>query len=552
MLGFILFILLLVPLSSYLVQSIVGGAMKRRAVELIHQIERAKNDEEMIKILKNEQPLLFFRVSVINNDRQVLYDSHIKELAPPRSNQNYIINHPEVIKAFEKGTAYSEEFSELLGQKFAYLALRFDFHGQDYVLRTSFPYRYVDDLKRDLELGFFTLALFTLFLFYLLNWLTINHFTKPIQTIINQVRPYQEGKTKIVPKIDFQGINKKDDFALLGQTLNSLNEQIQNQIDSATRAAKERGILLQSLTEGVIAVDQHGIIYYANQSALNIFGLAKEELVGKSFDKTPFNECGDLLTQCLAENKVLSDSIEFSKLGRTRYLNLVAAPKSEGTGALLVLQDVSREVQILEMRKEFIANASHELKTPITIIRGFAETLHDHPSLPEEVRRDATAKIVRNCERMTSLILDLLTLSDIENLPTSRLQRFDLSALLKKCRENLLEMYKEAQVTLSTPEPLYLTADPDLIEMLVMNLLTNGARYSPPPAQIAVEAKEDEKSIYLTVSDKGVGIPEEALPKIFDRFYRVRSRPVPQSGWLGTWPLDCLHHREETWGRDHG
>ena len=128
-----------------------------------------------------------------------------------------------------------------------------------------------------------------------------------------------------------------------------------------------------------------------------------------------------LLTACQLQNKVLTETVTIKTDDKTIYLDLVAAPKKENTGAILVLQDKSSHYKMLEMRKEFVANASHELKSPITIIQGFAETLHDTPDLPPEMISEITAKIVRNSKRMSNLIKDLLALSDVENLSKSRL-----------------------------------------------------------------------------------------------------------------------------------
>ena len=111
-------------------------------LKLIEKIQTAPNDEALIRRLKEQKALVFFRISVINNERKVLYDSHTKRILGPRFSQEYVVEHPEVFDAFKMGRGYSEDYSELLGQKFAYLAIAFDFHGKTYVLRTAFPYKY--------------------------------------------------------------------------------------------------------------------------------------------------------------------------------------------------------------------------------------------------------------------------------------------------------------------------------------------------------------------------------------------------------------------------
>lgn len=532
-LGFVLFLIILFPLSSFLVSSIVRKAMEARSRELIQRIEHANNDEGLVKTLKDQKALLFFRVSVITDQRKVLYDSHTKRLLGPRFSQEYVVEHPEVLEAMEKKIGYHEDWSDLLGQKFAYMAITFDFHGKQYILRTAFPYRYVSEMQRDFELGFLALACFVLLVSSILSWLILNHFTRPIQRIIQEVRPYQEGVTETLPFIQLKGMTPKDEFSRLAGTLNSLNTQIQKQIDTAKKASNEKEALLQSLIEGVVAVDPNARVTFVNQSALNFFGLVKETLVGHTLQEVHLEKCHNLIVNCQKEFKYLTDALELRKKGDTLYLHLLAVPKKDNTGALLVIQDTTKEVKILEMRKDFIANASHELKTPITIIRGFAEMLHENPGLPHDTLVEATTKIVRNCHRMEALIRDLLALADIESLPSSRILPFDLMEVLCKSKEITQEIYKDASITILGPKPFMINGDPELIEMAALNLINNAAKYSNPPAQVTVEAYETDEAIVLSVNDKGIGIPEKDLPRLFERFYRVdkaRSRQLGGSG----------------------
>lgn len=519
--GFLLFLLILFPLSSYFVRTIVESAMEARSTELINRIKNTKDDEDLIKTLRDQKQLIFFRVSVISNTRNILYDSHVKRLLGPLFTRDYIVRHPEVEEAFDKGMGYKEDWSEMLSQKFAYMAMKFDFHGKPYVLRTAFPYSYVREAQKDFEWGFLALAILLLMTFSLMSWLILNHFTKPIQRVIDGVKPYQENQTEVIPFFELDGMNPKDEFSKLASTLNSLNLQIQNQLNSAKLANHEKEILLESLIEGVVAVDPQGVITFANQSALNFFDLKKEDLISKTFKDVGQLKCDELAAECQAQNQILNEPLELTSNHKTLYLNILASPKRDQTGALLVFQDTTQEVKILEMRKDFIANASHELKTPITIIQGFAEILHDNPDIPKETASDLTSKIVKNCVRMTSLIKDLLALADIENLPPSRLHQFDIFDILQKAKNTTLEVFKEANITLHGQGPLLIVADPDLMEMAFLNLINNAAKYSHPPAQVDVFVQKNDQDVVVKVQDHGIGIPKADLPHLFERFYRV-------------------------------
>ncbi len=534
--SFFVFTTITFPLVTNIVRTIAAKAMEDRADELIGKIQSAPNNDALIRRLKEQQHLIFLGVSVITNDRRLLYDSHTKRLLGPRFSQEYIVDHPEVIEAFEHGIGYNEDYSELLEQKFSYFAKSFDFHGKPYVIRTAFPYKYFNDLTRDCEIGFLVLTTAILLLFSMLTWLIINHFTRPIQEIINAVSPYQEGKQTTIPEIQLKSANSEDEFSKLAMTLNSLSAKIQKHIDTLTTERNEKEAILESLVEGVIAIDNALDVTYVNEMALKLLDTERSKLIGHNFGMVEQPQGYALLVGCQKQKKALTETLTITKEGGVkRYLDLVAAPKGASSGAILVIQDKSSHYKLMEMRKDFVANASHELKTPITIIRGFAEALHDHPDLPESTRIEVTRKIVKNCERMTTLIKDLLTLSDIENIPHSRLVECDLTQLIRGCCDTLHEIHADAQINMHVKSdmPMLLIADPSLMELAFMNLIENAAKYSKPPAMIDITLEKSEDKISVIISDKGIGIPDIDQEHIFDRFYTVDKAHSQKMGGSG-------------------
>ncbi len=286
-------------------------------------------------------------------------------------------------------------------------------------------------LISDFEYGYWRFGLIILVFFSLMSWMIIRHFTKPIQRIIDAIKPYQEGLVDHIPKISLEDLaSPNEDFEQLAKTLNSLSGRIQEQIGALVREKSSYQLILQK-------------------------------------------------------------------------------------------------------GKAFIANASHELKTPITIIRGFAETLHDHPNLSKKIATEITDKIVRNCKRMDTLVKNLLTLASVEELPLSRLEECDINTIAGHCRSLILTIYPTATVNIIQAEKLHLTADPDLLERALMNLLDNAAKYSNGPAEIVVTISKEDKWAKVTVSDKGMGIPEEDLDHIFDRFYTVNKAHSRHLGGSG-------------------
>lgn len=527
------FIAIMFPFAAHTVRSLFIKVMEDRATEIIDNIKDASDNRSLVLALKRQKRLIFFRMSVITNERKVLYDSHTRKLLGEPFSQEYIVNHPEVIEALKTGVGYHEDYSSLLSQPFSYIAKTFDFHGKPYVVRIAFPYKHVSEITNEFKLGFMTLGSLILLLFSFITWFGINHLTRPIQRIINVVSAYQEGEQTALPIITSNFINPHDEFGKLASTLNSLSIKIQKQIDSLTDEKNEKKAILESLVEGVIAVDGAMIVTYANQSALKFLDCRSDEFVGFPLTTHHF-ECYDLLTSCQEEHSVLENTWVTTTKDQKYYLELLAAPKKGNNGAILVFQDKSIHYRMLEMRKDFIANASHELKTPITIIQGFAETLESE-DLPKELVKEIMGKMVRNCRRMTQLIKDLLALSDVESLPEVRLIDVDLHALIENCISLLQDGFPGAQITLKSEfeEETLIVGDPNLLEMAFNNFIENGIKYSKSPAKLDITLSVQGDQVRIIIKDNGIGIPAADLPHIFERFYTVNKAHSRKMGGSG-------------------
>jgi len=529
----LLFLGFMYPFSTQIIQRIAIKAMQERAVEVIAKVQSAPNNEALVERLKQLKATVFFRVSVITNEHKILYDSHTKRLLGDQFSQDYVVNHPEVLEAFKAGYGYEEGYSNLLGQKFAYMAKSFDFHGKTYVMRIAFPFEYIYQLSNDLELSFLVAATVVLLLFSLMTWFMIHHMMSPVQQIINAIKPYQEGLQTTIPEIKLSSDNPNDDFGKLAQTLNTLSIKIQDHIDTVTEERNDKESVLESLGEGVIGVDGSMVITYVNTMAKKLLGFEEDSLVGQSFSVFHQTKCFALLDACQKEKVTLTDTLQIKRGDRKISMDITASPKKDGTGALLVLQDKTAHYKFLEMRKDFIANASHELKTPITIIQGFAETLYDYPNLSREMQMQATEKIVTNSKRMNNLIKDLLVLTDVENLPESRLCHFNLNHVIEKCRQTALDVYKDACISIEGATDVELRGDSYLMELAFNNLIENAAKYSDGPAEIVIVLSRVEKWIRVTVADKGLGIAQPDIEHIFERFYtanKAHSRKLAGSG----------------------
>ncbi len=417
----------------------------------------------------------------------------------------------------------------------------FDTFGKTYILRASFSYGQIEAFAEEFKFWYLIFCSLIFVFFGALTWLVFRRINFPIEQIIRAIKPYQMGKAETLPVIVLnKTIDPEDDFYKLAQTLNSLSDRISLQMQNITDERSEKEAILESLGEGVIAVDSEMIVRYINFVGSKMIGIPKRHMLGKPFPTIPdkpmillLERCHHILIACQEKRAILTDSIALGE-NKKIYFDLIAAPKAQRNGAILVLQDKSSHYRVLEMGKDFVANASHELRTPITIIKGFVETLQDMPELPREMVVDITEKIVRNCQRMDNLVKNLLTLADIENLPKSRFQECDLGLLAENCRQLILTVCETGRIDIEKiKEPVTVFADPDILELAIINLLDNACKYSMPSAHITVKINQVEEEASVSISDKGIGIPEQDLERIFDRFYTVNKAHSRRLGGAG-------------------
>ena len=376
-----------------------------------------------------------------------------------------------------------------------------------------------------------------LLLYSLLTGAIIHRLSRPLQKIIDAIAPYQEGD--LLPRISLEPTMMKGEFGKLAALLNSLTERIQRQIERLKQQRKETEEILQSLGEGVVAVDTRGNAIFANGAACKMLGVSLDAILGHPMDQVKALsgelavKCHEVVQQVLQTWEAVEQIWDNGQAGRL-FLDLAAVPRIGQNGAILVIQDKTSDYKVLEMGKDFIANASHELRTPITIIRGFAEMLQDHPNLSPQTLCDIAEKIVRTSGRLDKLIKSLLMLADIENLSVDRFQMIDLVALAEQCKHLLLTSAPNVHLVFSSDHfRASVAADPLLLDLAIMNLLENAVKYSSSPAHIEFTIQAVGLEAQIKVRDQGIGIPEADLPYIFDRFYTVDKARSRKSGGAG-------------------
>ncbi len=530
---FLIFTTLLYPVVTWFVEHIQEKNLRKTTEEIIASVEEASSLENLIEKLKQREKFIFFRLSLLSQTEGYLYDSH-REISGFESER--VLDEPEVDKALTNGLGYIIRYSPLFAQEMAYMAVSFNFKDKDYVLRTAYPYGEIASLTHDLALAFLLLGIVLMLLFSFFAWLIIHYLTRPVTQIIQAIKPYQLGKAEHIPQIKLgKEMGAKDEFGQLAETLNSLTKRIETQIASLVYEKNEKSAILESLVEGVVAVDRAMTVIYMNKTAEVFLGLSDKQLVGKSFSLAGMPAGLELIREAQEKKQPVVRTFSPGREQR-RFIDAVAVPRGDEGGGILVLQDKTSLHKVIELGRDFIANASHELKTPITIIRGFAETLYDHDDLSKEVYKEITEKIVRNCLRMDTLVKNLLALAAVdEGLPRSRLHECDLVETAEQAIQTILTVHPDAQISIKTDgeEPFLLLADGDLIFQALINLLENAVKYSKPPAQVEITVERKPTELCVRITDHGIGIPQEDLDRIFERFYAVdksHSRSLGGSG----------------------
>lgn len=532
---FTLFIALMFPFTRSTVNQVVKKGMSDRANAVIEVIQDAEDNHAMIQKLTNLADELFFRVSVINQNHIVIFDSHTRHLLGPSYEEELVVSYPEVLQAFFEGSGYQEKYTDLFSHEFAYFAKSFQFHHQTYVLRISLPLRYINQLSHDLEIAFFVAVLIVLLLFSSLTLITVNYLTEPIRQIITATTKYEKGLSEEISEIEIGVANRKDEFGQLARTLHSLSAKVKRQISAITQEKNEKTTVLESLVEGICTVNQQNKVIMMNQKAATLLDAPKTLFKHTTFSPEINQTAFILLERCRASGEVETGSDSFTKDDLQIHIafTVIPLPKTAGN-LLLVIQDMTEYHKMETMRKGFVSNASHELKTPITIIRGFAETLHDHPELPPKKQKEITKIIVNHCEKMGNLISDLLALSDTESISPSRLSPCDLKQLMHQCVANLKYAYPDIETEYHFPNtPITLLADRNLLELAINNILQNGAKYSKGTPHLSLSLKESEKKIEISITDRGIGIAKEEHNNIFLRFYRIDKTGSKKGGGSG-------------------
>ncbi len=537
----VLSLLILLPLYGYLRQAVQRHEIQLLAAEMLIQArlaaaqlphEEKPSASSWQKWAQQIGESVQARVTVIGPDGAVWADSHEN----PAVMDNHA-NRPERLEALEKGYGLAVRYSQTLQCDMLYVAVkaRAVSNAEAIILRLARPlssiYAAQAHLRHSLVLAFLV-ALLGAWLGGLLAAQQLSRALKPLLRAAQRIR---EGDLEAyVEKLSAPELEE------LGEAFTAATEKLRNLLKTTQRESRFYSAILQQMSDAVIIVDHEGLVQFINSACARLFNLEPQAVAGRSAEQVALSfELSSLLRQALAQGAVLHDEVRLLQ-PQPRYLATVVTPLSDDAGRIIgavgLLHDVTELRRMDEVRREFVANASHELRTPAAGIKALAEALqmgalHDPEKGPRFV-----AQIVEAADRLTAILDDMLTLTRVERgQQLFKPEKVNVRRLAEEIVEQLRLKAEEKQISLEIAVEAQDTVwvDPEGLHTVLLNLVDNALKYTPANGRVSIQGRANSRGYELAVSDTGIGIPAEHLPRIFERFYRVDKARDRASGGTG-------------------
>lgn len=457
------------------------------------------------------------RVTVIDDNKTVIADSQDKSLVgKPHENRE------EITAAWEDSPKVVTRKSESLGADMVYYAKKVTVGDTFVIVRAAIKVEEINQYVFNALPTYVYVLISVLFVSYIAGILATVNLIKPLEEVKNTLAAVNNGE-----KINRSYDNESDSDVreMLGE-IADVGEKLQNSINEANAERERLNYVLANVSDGITVIDANGIVTVMNKVACGVFG--GDGFIGRKY------------TALTADEKFLSEISETISLHEPRSFEcesegniyMVTARALENSFAVIVLTDITQIRNGEKMREEFFANASHELKTPLTAIKGFNDLIALKTS--DEEIKSFTAKSDKEITRLVSLIGDMLDLSKLENgVKITDAEDLDLGKIATEVAESLAPLAASKKISVSVSGNGIVRMEREHAVELVKNLVENAIRYNNEKGKVEVSVLNDGGNVVLRVKDNGIGIEEEHLGRIFERFYRVNKSRSRETGGTG-------------------
>lgn len=468
------------------------------------------------------------RVTVIGPEGTVKADSERTEEEVRRMDNH--ASRPEVRAALASGMGESMRHSATLDEDMMYLALPLtrrplpgEREGVRGVIRLALPLTEVRERMATFQKDLLKAGAAAVLVAFLVAWITMRKISRPLRDLLRSM-----------------GVQTHDELGHLARTCSDMAARIEEKVRDLSRERTQLGAILSTLIESIVAIDYQGKLLFLNPAAKKLFGVTSSDVKGRPFlevlRQSPLNA---VLTQTLTDHHAVKKEITLHS-PEEHIVSIHALPVDYGegqTGVLAALHDITELRKLENIRREFVANVSHELKTPLTSIKGYIETLLDGAINDTKHNKAFLETIQEHTNNLSRLIDDVLDLSAIEaERVTYRFEPVGVKDVIDRIVKALEPMAKGKKVVIEAELPNGLPkvrADREKLAQVVMNLIDNAIKFNKAGGQVRVTAEPNGKDLRVRVEDTGRGIAAEDLPRVFERFYRGnkdRSHEVPGTG----------------------
>ncbi len=482
------------------------------------------------------------RVSAVSDIRITIILPDGLVIADNRKDPAKMDNHrtrPEVLEARRQGIGSSLRFSDTVSKNLMYVAipLKADGNNLQAYIRAAMPVSAIDDTLASIQRQISVAGIIIAVLTAIIGLIISRRISAPLERMITGVERFARGE------LDFRvSATSSNELRKLTDALNQMAGQINEKIRTIDRQKSENQAVLQSMAEGIIAVDYNERILILNKATNQLLNLNSNGAPGVHVkDVIKNNHLLKIITRTLHSDEMVEDEFVYKNSG-SRYLQVHGTKllNEDGItkGALLVLNDVTRMRRLEEVRRDFVANVSHEIRTPLTSIKGFVEALHDGAIQEPDTAKRFLNIIRKQSNRLNSIIEDLLSLASLEGDEAQSTISFDnkkvrkvIKGAIQVCQPTAKS--KNITIEVDCPDDVRWRMNAPLFEQALVNLIENSIKYSPENTTVSINCEEKPEEFVVSVRDQGIGIANEHLSRIFERFYRVdkaRSRKMGGTG----------------------